>query len=70
MSFLDTQVKFLKPDLVIYHSTWEMSGLTDPNGISLPNKHGVLTAVAQQQNEQWQIVSVHNTETISSNSNS
>ena len=64
MRFPDTTVKFLKPDLVICHSTWEMSGLTRPDGISLPTKHGVLTAIAQQQHGQWQLVAVHNTETL------
>ncbi len=64
MRFPDTTVKFLKPDLVICPSTWEMSGLTRPDGISLPTKHGVLTAIAQQQHGQWQLVAVHNTETL------
>lgn len=67
VSFPDTQIKFLKSDLAIYHSTWKMNGLTSPDGTSLPPKHGILTAIAQQQNNQWQIVAVHNTETISRN---
>jgi uncharacterized protein (TIGR02246 family) len=65
MSFPDTQVKFLKSDLAIYHSNWEMTGLTSPDGSSLPPKHGILTAIAQQNNDQWQILAVHNTETLS-----
>lgn len=65
ISFPDTQIKFLKPDLVIYHSIWQMDGFTNPDGKSLPAKHGILTAIAQQKNGQWQIVAVHNTETIS-----
>ncbi|GAX42293.1 hypothetical protein NIES4075_32930 [Tolypothrix sp. NIES-4075] len=66
MHFPDTTVKFLKPDLAICHSTWEMSGLTRPDGTSLPTKYGVLSAIAQQDG-QWQLVAVHNTETLSRN---
>jgi uncharacterized protein (TIGR02246 family) len=74
--FLDTHVKFLNPDLAIYHTTWELSGLTSPAGTSLSPKHGILTAIAsrdprgtvqhqaQHQNETWQIIALHNTETI------
>lgn len=64
MNFPDTQIKFLKPDVAIYHSTWEMNGLISPDGSILPPKQGILTAIAQQQNGQWQIVAVHNTETV------
>jgi uncharacterized protein (TIGR02246 family) len=65
MSFPNIQIKFLKSDLAIYHSTWEMNGLISPDGNSLPPKHGILTAIAQQKNGQWQIIAVHNTETLS-----
>jgi ketosteroid isomerase-like protein len=64
MSFPNTVVKFLKPDLAIYHSSWEMSGITSSGGSALPPKHGILTAIAQQQNGVWLIIAVHNTETI------
>ena len=65
MSFPTTTIKFLKPDLAIYHSNWEMSGITSPDGTRLPPKHGILTAITQQQEGIWQIIAVHNTETIS-----
>jgi hypothetical protein len=42
-----------------------MSGLTSPDATSLPPQYGILTAIAQQQNGTWQIIAVHNTETIS-----
>jgi uncharacterized protein (TIGR02246 family) len=64
ISFPSTVVKFLRPDVAIYHSTWEMSGITSPDGSALPLKHGILTAIAQQQNGVWLIIAVHNTETI------
>lgn len=58
------QVRFLKPDVVVAHSTWELVGHLSFDGEKLPRRQGVFSWVMTRQNDKWQIVVVHNTNTV------
>jgi uncharacterized protein (TIGR02246 family) len=60
----DTQVRFLKLDAAVAHSTWELVGQQTPDGEELPPRKGVISSVMMRQNDKWEIVSAHNTDTV------
>ena len=62
MTFLETQVKFHKPDVAVVHTTWHLEGQKNPTGGDLPDRNGILTATILNQNEKWEIVAVQNTD--------
>jgi uncharacterized protein (TIGR02246 family) len=53
ISIETTSVQFVKPDVAVADSAWEMSGLAEAEGV--PSK-GVSTAVMVKQDEDWKIV--------------
>ncbi len=64
MTITDTQIKFLTPDLVVLHSTWETTGQKNPDGIHRLQDTGVWTAVTTRKENTWQITAFHNTGTV------
>lgn len=64
LSITDTQIKFLKPDVALLHSSWEIVGQRSPDGKHQLQRNGVLTAVTTYENGTWQIVALHNTGTV------
>lgn len=64
LTFTDAKIKFLKPDVVVAHSTWELIGQQSPEGEKLPPRQGVLSCVVTEQNGKWQIAALHNTDTV------
>ena len=64
LTFTDTQIRFLKPDVAVAHSIWEVIGQQSPDGEKLPPRQGVLSSVMTRQDNKWQIVAVHNTDTV------
>jgi uncharacterized protein (TIGR02246 family) len=64
LSFTDTKIKFLKPDIAIVHITWEIVGQVTPFGEQLPLRLGILSCVMMEQDGKWKIHSAQNTDTI------
>jgi uncharacterized protein (TIGR02246 family) len=54
ISIETTAVRFVKPDVVISDTAWEMTGLPKVEGPTVPSK-GLSTAVMVKQDGQWKI---------------
>jgi uncharacterized protein (TIGR02246 family) len=65
LTFTDTKIKFLKPDIAITHNTWELVGQITPFAEELPIRSGILSSVMIEQNGKWRINSAQNTDIIS-----
>jgi len=60
----ETSVRFLKPDVAIARSEWELVGHTDPQGETLPLRKGMLTNVMKEDGGRWSIVASQNTNLV------
>jgi uncharacterized protein (TIGR02246 family) len=58
----DTSVRFLKPDVAIARSLWELTGLTAGSGTTAPPRHGILTHVLMKVKGKWLIEVTQNTD--------
>jgi len=58
---LDTNVRFLRPDLALVRWSWRIEGETDSAGTSLPARHGLMTFLAEKGAGQWLVVAGQNT---------
>jgi ketosteroid isomerase-like protein len=58
LTFTSTDVRFVRPDLAVVHTTWRM---TDDARTPEP-RTGVMTLVVLSNASGWQITAVHNTE--------
>jgi uncharacterized protein (TIGR02246 family) len=61
LRIIETTVRFLKPDVAVLHSTWEITGQRSPDGEHSLRDTGVLTAVTIRHNTDWQITTLQNT---------
>ena len=57
-----TLVKFLHPDVASLHVFWELTGLTLPDGRTLPDRKGVLVFMLVKDSNDWQIAVGQNTD--------
>jgi uncharacterized protein (TIGR02246 family) len=57
MSFVQTDVRFLRPDVALAHVSWQLTG--DPR---IPLRKGLFTFVLTKQSGRWLIASGQNTE--------
>lgn len=64
LSVSGTSVWFLKPDVAIARSEWELIGHTDPQGETLPPRKGILTNVMTEKDGRWSIVASQNTDIV------
>jgi uncharacterized protein (TIGR02246 family) len=64
MTITDTRVKFIKPDVAIVHAIWILDGQITPDGKEVPQRKGRLTVVTTQEDGNWQIVALQNTEIV------
>jgi len=53
-----TNVRFLKPDIAITNSTFEVTGLRGPGGQAAPPRKGMSTSIMVKQNGQWLITAL------------
>ena len=53
-------IRFIKPDVAAVDVLWEMRGATDPQGVPIPLRRGLLNLVMIKQGEQWSILVMHN----------
>lgn len=57
-------VRFLKPDVAIARSAWQLTGHRSPSGENLPPRHGLLVHVLVRSGARWQIVDSQNTDIV------
>ena len=64
MTFTESTVKFINPDVAIVHAVWTLDGQITPEGNDLPQRTGRLTVVATQKDDNWRIEVMQNTEIV------
>jgi uncharacterized protein (TIGR02246 family) len=64
LSYIDTEMKWLKPEVPIAYIQWEMIGHTDSKGIKLSARRGIITQIMTQEGEDWLIATAQNTEIV------
>lgn len=60
LTIKDTQIKFLKPDVAILHTEWQIEGQKSPDGSHSLQSTGVWTAVMVRE-DTWKIAALQNT---------
>lgn len=58
---LNVAVRFIRPDVALAHVTNEMSGVTAPDGRSLPSHRELSIRVVVKEQGAWRISAFHNT---------
>ena len=58
---LQTQVRFLRPDLALVRWSWQIEGETDAAGTMLPSRYGLMTFVAEKRSGTWVVIAAQNT---------
>jgi uncharacterized protein (TIGR02246 family) len=60
----ETSVRFLKPDVAVARSLWELTGQTTREGNVAPPRRGILTNVLMKVEGKWRIVVTQNTDIV------
>lgn len=58
----ETNVRFVKPDVAVTRSFWNLVGHTTPTGEPGPPRKGIVTNVLVKQNDKWEIIVTQNTD--------
>ena len=58
---LDIEVRLIRPDVALAHVLNEMSGITAPDGRSLPSHRELSIRVLVKEQDVWRITAFHNT---------
>ena len=53
---LQTQVRFLRPDMAVVHWSWSIAGDRNPDGSLRQPRYGLMTMVAEKRNGAWLVV--------------
>jgi len=61
LTLLQTEVRFLQPDMAVVHWSWKIDGDKNFDGTPRPQRFGLMTMVAQRRNRVWQVVVAQNT---------
>jgi uncharacterized protein (TIGR02246 family) len=61
VTLLETEVRFLKPDMAVVHWSWKVDGDKNVDGTPRPQRFGLMTMVAQKRSGAWQVVVAQNT---------
>jgi uncharacterized protein (TIGR02246 family) len=61
---LQTSVRFLRPDIGVVHWSWKMRGDINPDGTPRPPRFGLMTIVAENRGDTWQVVVGQNTNAL------
>jgi len=56
------QVRFIRPDVALIHTTWDATGWTRPSGESVPVLREITTMVMVKNGGKWLITAFQNTE--------
>jgi uncharacterized protein (TIGR02246 family) len=62
LTALETEVRFLRPDVALVHVHWELTGQIGPDGAALPTRQGILSHVVAKTGGKWLITSSQNTD--------
>jgi uncharacterized protein (TIGR02246 family) len=60
----ETSVRFLKPDVAVARSLWDLTGQTTREGSVAPPRRGILTNVLMKAEGKWRIVVTQNTDIV------
>ena len=61
LTLLQTEVRFLQPDMAAIHWSWKIAGDKDFDGTRRRPRFGLMTMIAQKRNGVWQVVVAQNT---------
>jgi len=64
LAITNIDVRFLKPDVAIARSRWELTGHVGPSGEPLPQRKGILMNLIVRTNDKWMIIDSQNTDII------
>jgi uncharacterized protein (TIGR02246 family) len=64
LTAVDTTVRFLKPDVAVVHTRWELTGDTGLEGKPLPSRKGLMTYVLVRRGDTWPIAVSQNTDVV------
>jgi uncharacterized protein (TIGR02246 family) len=53
---LQTEVRFLRPDIAVVHWSWKIVGDKNPDGTAREPRYGMMTMVAEKRNNAWLVV--------------
>lgn len=59
-TILQTEVRFLKPDIAVVHYSWKIEGDRNPDGSARRPRYGMMTMVAEKQQGVWLVVASQN----------
>ncbi len=54
------KIRFIRPDVAAVEAAWKLTGSTDAQGNTRPERRGVLSFVMASDAARWQIVVMHN----------
>ena len=61
---LQTEVRFLQPDMAVIHWSWKIDGDKNFDGTPRQRRFGMMTMVAQKRNATWQVIVAQNTNAL------
>jgi len=59
-AILQTEVRFLKPDVAVVHWGWRIEGDKNPDGTRRRPRYGMMTMVAEKREGRWLVVASQN----------
>ena len=64
LTLLETEVRFLKPDMAVAHWSWKVDGDKNADGTPRWQRFGLMTMVAQKRSGAWQVVVAQSTNAL------
>lgn len=61
---LETDVRFIQPDVAVVRHSWAASGDKNIDGSSRPQRYGLMTMVAAKRGGRWLVVTVQNAQSV------
>jgi uncharacterized protein (TIGR02246 family) len=61
VTLIKTEVRFLRPDIVLVHWSWTVEGDKNIDGTLRPRRYGMMLMVAEKRQESWLVVVAQNT---------
>jgi len=64
LTLTQIEVRFVKPDVAIARSSWELTGHLGPSGEALPERKGILVHLVVRIDGKWKIIDSQNTDIV------
>jgi uncharacterized protein (TIGR02246 family) len=64
LTLLQTEVRFLQPDMAVVHWSWKIDGDKNFDGTPRQRRLGMMTMVAQKRNATWKVIVAQNTNAL------